>query len=197
MTKDLDFTENPVGSLNSMMTDHKNIRERAADALRQHFGTDLVAIEWMRCWMTLCEVTDVDVMAYIGNDIRPHPFTLSWDKTTEQFAVDEDVDKNLAKIFQSELRRFKIDSKSKQDLFILLVKANRRRKSTERKAYKLRDKIRRINDDAMTAIGSRQRTIEDQWEVMRELQRRGLVTADALEQVLWDVMKIKRPINEH
>lgn len=31
MEKDLDFTENPVGSLNSMMTDHKNIRERAAD----------------------------------------------------------------------------------------------------------------------------------------------------------------------
>ena len=192
MTKDLDFTENPVGSLNSMMTDHKNIRERAADALRQHFGTDLVVIEWMRCWMTLCEVTDVDVMAYIGNDIRPHHFTLSWDKTTEQFAVDEDVDKNLAKIFQREFRRFKIDSKSKQDLFILLVKANRRRKSAERKLRLECAKARRISGDAMTAVGSRQRTIEEQWEVMHELQRRGMVSTEDLEKVLWDVMKVRR-----
>ena len=115
------------------------------------------------------------------------------DDKREEFVEPE----GLLSCFKREYRDFKLSKMTRQEIFALLVKANRRRKSTERKAYKLQDKIRRINDDAMTAIGSRQRTIEEQWEVMRELQRRGLVTADALEQVLWDVMKIKRPINNH
>lgn len=73
---------------------------------------------------------------------------------------------------------------SKEELADLLRKANRRRKSAERTVRKMRDTIRRINDDAMTAISSRQRTIEVQWEVMRELQRRGLVSTEDLETVL-------------
>ena len=70
------------------------------------------------------------------------------------------------------------------ELHGLLVQANRRRKSAERTVRKMRSTIRRINDDAMTAISSRQRIIEVQWEVMRELQRRGLVTTEDLETVL-------------
>ena len=70
------------------------------------------------------------------------------------------------------------------ELHGLLVQANRRRKSAERTVRKMRSTIRRINDDAMTAISSRQRTIEVQWEVMRELQRRGLVSTEDLETVL-------------
>jgi hypothetical protein len=74
----------------------------------------------------------------------------------------------------------------------LLSKANRRRKSAERTVRKMRGTIRRINDDAITAISSRQRTIEEQWEVMRELQRRGLVSTEDLEAVLKDVMHVVR-----
>lgn len=74
----------------------------------------------------------------------------------------------------------------------LLRNANRRRKSAERKVRKMRGTIRRINDDAITAISSRQRTIEEQWEVMRELQRRGLVSTEDLEAVLKDVMHVVR-----
>lgn len=73
---------------------------------------------------------------------------------------------------------------SKEELADLLRKANRRRKAAERTMRKMRSTIRRINDDAMTAISSRQRTIEVQWEVMRELQRRGLVSTEDLEAVL-------------
>lgn len=73
---------------------------------------------------------------------------------------------------------------SKEELADLLRKANRRRKSAERTVRKMRSTIRRINDDAMTAISSRQRTIEVQWEVMRELHRRGLVSTEDLETVL-------------
>ena len=73
---------------------------------------------------------------------------------------------------------------SKEELADLLRKANRRRKSAERTVRKMRSTIRRINDDAMTAISSRQRIIEVQWEVMRELQRRGLVSTEDLETVL-------------
>lgn len=72
----------------------------------------------------------------------------------------------------------------KEKLADLLRKANRRRKSAERTVRKMRSTIRRINDDAMTAISSRQRIIEVQWEVMRELQRRGLVSTEDLETVL-------------
>ena len=72
----------------------------------------------------------------------------------------------------------------KEGLADLLRKANRRRKSAERTVRKMRSTIRRINDDAMTAISSRQRTIEVQWEVMRELQRRGLVSTEDMETVL-------------
>ena len=73
---------------------------------------------------------------------------------------------------------------SKEELADLLLKANRRRKAAERTVRKMRGTIRRINDDAMTAISSRQRIIEVQWEVMRELQRRGLVSTEDMETVL-------------
>ena len=140
----------------------------------------------------LCDRLDEHILCdFIGN-YRGHSMFKCDDKR-EEFVEQE----GLLSSFKREYRDFKLSKMTRQKIFALLIKANRRRKSTERKAYKLRDKIRRINDDAMTAIGSRQRTIEEQWEVMRELQRRGLVTADALEQVLWDVMKIKRPINNH
>ena len=76
------------------------------------------------------------------------------------------------------------------ELHGLLVQANRRRKSAERTVRKMRGTIRLINDSAMTSISSRQRTIEEQWEVMRELQRRGLVSTEDLEAVLKDVMHV-------
>jgi len=78
------------------------------------------------------------------------------------------------------------------ELHGLLVQTNRRRKSAERTVRKMRGTIRRINDDAMKSISSRQRTIEEQWEVMRELQRRGLVSTEDLEAVLKDVMHVVR-----
>ena len=80
----------------------------------------------------------------------------------------------------------------KEELSDLLRKANYRRKSAERTVRKMRGTIRRINDDAMKSISSRQRTIEEQWEVMRELQRRGLVSTEDLEAVLKDVMHVVR-----
>lgn len=78
------------------------------------------------------------------------------------------------------------------ELHGLLVQANRRRKAAERTVRKMRGTIRRINDDAMKSISSRQRTIEEQWNVMRQLQRRGLVSTEDLETVLKDVMHVVR-----
>ena len=80
----------------------------------------------------------------------------------------------------------------KEELADLLRNAHRRRKAAGRTVRKMRGTIRRINDDAMTAISSRQRTIKEQWEVMRELQRRGLVSTEDLEAVLKDVMHVVR-----
>ena len=60
---------------------------------------------------------------------------------------------------------------SKEELADLLRKANRRRKSAERTVRKMRSTIRRINDDAMTAISSRQRIIEVQHVVNYTRQR--------------------------
>lgn len=78
------------------------------------------------------------------------------------------------------------------ELHGLLVQANRRRKAAECTVRKMRGTIRRINDDAMTAISSRHRMIEEQWNVMRQLQRRGLVSTEDLEAVLKDVMHVVR-----
>ena len=132
-------------------------------------------------------------VAFKNSKVQEAAYILTWDERREQFTVDVSVDKNLINQFMREFRRFKIESKSKQELFILLVKANRRRKSAERKVGKLRGRLRKADDDWLKGVGSRQRTIEQQWEVMRELQRRGLVTMEALEQVLWDVMKVRLP----
>jgi len=49
--------------------------------------------------------------------------------------------------------------------------------------------MRRISDDSMTSISSRCRMIEEQWEVMRELVRRGLVKADDMQRVICEVTK--------
>jgi hypothetical protein len=129
---------------------------------------------------------DVHVTAFVGTEItRPQHYTLQWDDKRKEFVEPE----CLLSSFKREYRDFKLSKMTMQEIFALLVKTNRRRKSTERKVYKLRDKIRRINDDAMTAIGSRQRTIEEQWEVMRELVRRGLVKADDMQRVICEVTK--------
>lgn len=76
----------------------------------------------------------------------------------------------------------------------LLRKANRRRKSAENKVRILRDKVRYINRDAMRAIDNRHRVIEEQWEMMRELQRRGLVSSEDMEKVIYDVSHIKKKL---
>ena len=169
--------------------------DKATDAIKRIEKTDRVIISELQTTISNADgMKDVHVTAFVGTGImRPQHYTLQWDDKRKEFVEP----KSLLSSFKREYCDFKLSKMTKQEIFALLVKSNRRRKSAERKAYKLRDKIRRINDDAMTAVGSRQRTIEEQWEVMRELQRRGLVTADALEQVLWDVMKIKRPINNH
>lgn len=73
----------------------------------------------------------------------------------------------------------------KEELADLLRNANHRRKSAERT-------VRRIIDDDVPAISSRQRTIEEQLEVMRELPRRCLVSAEDLEAVLKDVAHVAR-----
>ena len=49
--------------------------------------------------------------------------------------------------------------------------------------------MRRISDDSMTSINSRCRMIEEQWEVMRELVRRGLVKAEDMQRVICEVTK--------
>ena len=170
-----------------------NFIDMATDAIKRIEKTDRVIVSELQTTISNADgMKDLHVTAFVGTELtRPQHYTLRWDDKRKEFVKP----KGLLSSFKREYRDFKLSKMTKQEIFALLVKANRRRKSTEHKAYKLRDKIRRINDDAMTAIGSRQRTIKDQWEVMRELQRRGLVTADALEQVLWDVMKIKRPTN--
>ena len=99
---------------------------------------------------------------------------------------------NIHSQFKRNQTYFKLKHMTKADVYTLLIKANRRRKSAERTVRKMRGTIRQINDDAMKSISSRQRAIEEQWEVMRELQRRGLVSTEDLEAVLKDVMHVVR-----
>ena len=137
-------------------------------------------------------IKDVKVTAWFGKRLKnQREYTMDWDNEKQEF-VNINPKPGLMKAFKREYNDCKISGMTEQELFALLVKANRRRKSAERKAYKLKGKLRRVNHDANIAIDSRCRTIEEQWEVMRELQRRGLVSTEDLEKVLWDVMKVRR-----
>ena len=167
-----------------------DLQQKALEAIKKAEGTDRVFLESMKYTITANEpMRGAEVTVHIGEELRRRTYRLPWNPLTQEFEAPK---MGLFDNFTREYRDFKISRMTKDELFMLLRKANRRRKSAERKARKLRGKARRINNDALTAIGSRQRTIEEQWKVMRELQRRGLVSTEDLEKVLWDVMKVRR-----
>lgn len=120
-------------------------------------------------------------------------YTMEWDREKEEF-VNVNPKTDLYTSFKREYNDFKISQMTERELFDLLQKANRRRKSAERKVRILRDKVRYINRDAMRAIDNRHRVIEEQWEMMRELQRRGLVSSEDMEKVIYDVSHIKKKL---
>lgn len=120
-------------------------------------------------------------------------YTMEWDREKEEF-VNVNPKTDLYMSSKIAYNDFKISQMSEQKLFDLLRKANRRRKSAENKVRILRDKVRYINRDAMRAIDNRHRVIEEQWEMMRELQRRGLVSSEDMEKVIYDVSRIKKKL---
>jgi hypothetical protein len=120
-------------------------------------------------------------------------YTMEWDREKEEFAnVNPKTDLYMS--FKRAYNDFKMSQMTERELFDLLRKANRRRKSAERKVRILRDKVRYINRDAMRSIDNRHRVIEEQWEMMRELQRRGLVSSEDMEKVIYDVSRIKKKL---
>ena len=116
-------------------------------------------------------------------------YTMEWDREKEEFAI-VNPKTDIYMSFKREYNDFKISQMTERELFDLLRKANRRRKSAERKVRILRQ----INRDAMRATDNRHRVIEEQWEMMRELQRRGLVSSEDMEKVIYDVSRIKKKL---
>lgn len=157
-------------------------------AICKKMGTNYVEIEKYTAHVSSGnkDIT-YDVVANVGPLFIRHYFKLIWSANLLDFSVEERYS-DLIGVFMQEFRDFKLNRLSKHDLFFLLQKANRRRKSEERKVKKLREKLHRVNHDALIAINNRQRIIEEQWEVMRELQRRGMVSTEDIEKVINDII---------
>ena len=167
-----------------------DLQQKALEAIKKAEGTDSVWLMSMKYTVSANEgMRGAEVVVRIGEERRKRTYRLPWNQVTKEFIVEP---QGLFDTFMQEYRDFKISSMTKDELFSLIRKANRRRKSAERKAYKLKGKLLRVNHDANIAIDSRCRMIEEQWEVMRELQRRGLVSTEDLEKVIFDVTGMKR-----
>lgn len=172
-----------------------DLQQKALEAIKKAEKTERVTITDWHLSASMTEgISVVDVTAQVvRRRVSTMSYQLVWDEERQEFIELTGMYISHYCRFNRELTDIKRSQRyTKAELFSLLRKANRRRKSAERKVYKLRGKARRISDDAMTAIGSRHRMIEEQWEVMRELQRRGLVSTENLEKVIFDVTGMRR-----
>ena len=104
-----------------------NIRAKATDAIKRMEKTNSVIISDLRTSFSAEDgMGDVHVTAFVGTEVsRPKYYTLRWDKERQEFVDVPD----LISQFKREYRDFKLSGMTKQELFALLVKANRRRKS--------------------------------------------------------------------
>lgn len=172
-----------------------DLQQKALEAIKKAEKTDRVTITGWRLSASMTDgISLVDVTELVFRQrMDTMQYQLVWDDERDDFVELTGMHVMHCCRFNRQLTDIKRSQRlTKAELFELLRKANRRRISAECKVRKLHAKARRISNDAMTAIGSRHRTIEGQWEVMRELQRRGLVSTEDLEKVLWDVMKVRR-----
>lgn len=168
--------------------------QKAKEAIMKVEHTSNLVVEKLEFAADLNGLRNVKATVLFGKRLKKRRYyTMEWDREKEEFAnVNPKTDLNMS--FKREYNDFKISQMTERELFDLLQKANRRRKSAERKVCILRDKVRYINRDAMRAIDNRHRVIEEQWEMMRELQRRGLVSSEDIEKVIYDVSRIKKKL---
>lgn len=168
--------------------------QKAKEAIMKVEHTGNLVVEKLEYAADLNGIRNVKATVLFGKILEERRYyTMEWDREKEEFVIDEPK----TDLYMSSKRAyndFKISQMTERELFDLLRKANRRRKSAERKVRILRDKVRYINSDAMRAIDNRQRVIEEQWEMMRELQRRGLVSSEDMEKVIYDVSRIKKKL---
>ena len=168
--------------------------QKAKEAIMKVEHTGNLVVEKLEYAADLNGIRNAKATVLFGKRLKERrDYTMEWDREKEEF-VNVNPKTDLYKSFKREYNDFKISQMTERELFDLLQKANRRRKSAERKVRILRDKVRYINRDAVRAIDNRQRVIEEQWNVMRQLQRRGLVSSEDMEKVIYDVSHIKKKL---
>lgn len=168
--------------------------QKAREAIMKVEHTSNLVVEKLEYGIDLNGIRNAKATVLFGKRLKERrDYTMEWDREKEEFAnVNPKTDLYMSS--KREYNDFKISQMTERKLFDLLQKANRRRKSAERKVRILRDKVRYINRDAMRSIENRHRVIEEQWEMMRELQRRGLVSSEDMEKVIYDVSRIKKKL---
>lgn len=167
-----------------------NFIQKAKEAIMKVEHTDNLVVEKLEYDIDMNGIRNAKATVLFGKILTERrDYTMEWDRESEEFTnVNPKTDLYMSsKIAYND---FKISLMTERKLFDLLRKANRRRKSAERKVRILRD----INRDAMRAIDHRHRVIQEQWEMMRELQRRGLVSSEDMEKVIYDVSRIKKKL---
>lgn len=171
-----------------------NFIQKAKEAIMKVEHTGNLVVEKLEYDIDMNGIRNAKATVLFGKILTERrDYTMEWDREKEEF-VNVNPKTDLYMSSKIAYNDFKISQMTERKLFDLLRKANRRRKSAERTVHKMRGTIRRINDDAMKAISSRQRTIEEQWNVMRQLQRRGLVSSEDMEKVIYDVSHIKKKL---
>lgn len=125
--------------------------QKAKEAIMKVEHTGNLVVEKMEYTADLNGIRNAKATVLFGKRLKERrDYTMEWDREKEEFAnVNPKTDLYMSS--KRAYKDFKISQMTERELFDLLRKANRRRKSAERKVRKLRDKVRYINRDAMRA----------------------------------------------
>lgn len=158
-----------------------NIREKAKKVIEKTMQTECVAIERLEFSVPSSNepVTWVEVDAIVGQECRPMRFHMEWDGEVEDFRRCEFESRGPAKgllsRFKQEYTDFKLSRMSKQELFALLQKANRRR---QRESAKWKKKARWYRDDFIRERDAHAKVCHEFVEYRRQLEQRERILTD-------------------
>ncbi len=122
-----------------------NFLKKAKEAIMKVEHTNNLVVEKLEYGIGLNGIRNAKATVLFGKRLKERrDYTMEWDREKKKFVIDGPKT-DLYKSFKREYNDFKISQMTERELFDLLRKANRRRKSAERKVRILRDKVRYVN----------------------------------------------------
>ena len=110
------------------------IQEKMRMAIQFKEKTEKVVIESAKYNVAMTVgICDVRVTAYVGDDMERHEYTMDWHKQTRQFVNVRRMSHGLIDDFKRKYNKMKIAKMPTEMMFLLLQKANKRRKAETKK----------------------------------------------------------------